>query len=169
MKTSIKFLKLTSLVMIAALVLSSCASILSSKKTEVVLVNPPDDLKVTENGVRLNIEQVQAQAKAKGTDVTVIYYASGVYVSKKVKRHTLVLESAGKKGQIELKSKVNGGIVFLDIIFTGGLGCFVDGATKKWRKIKSNHVDVKAVLEGTAPRSQRALRKTIRRQAEGRE
>ena len=169
MKTSIKFMKLISLVIIASMVLSSCASILSSKKTEVVLVNPPEDLKVTENGESLAIQQVQAQAKAKGTDVTVIYYASGVYVSKKVKNHILVLESAGKKGQIELKSKVSGGVVFLDIIFTGGLGCFVDGATKKWRKIKSNHVDVKAVLDGTTPRSQRALRKSIRRQAEGKE
>ena len=169
MKTSFQFLKISSFAIIGSLLMSSCATLFSGKTTPVVLVSPPTDLKVTEDGVELPIQQVQAQAKAKGTDVTVIYYASGVEVIKKKKYHTLVLESGGKKGEIKLRTKVNGGVLFLNIIFTGGLGCIFDGSTKKWRKIRSNHVDVKAVLDGTQPRNQRKLKRTIRRQADGRE
>ncbi len=147
--------------------LSSCATLFTKSTTPIVLVSPPADLKITENGVELLIEQVFASAKNKGRDVTVLYYGSGVNVSKKQKHHTLVLESGGKKAEVKRRTKVNGGILFLDIIFTGGLGCIPDGITKKWRRIKSTHVDVQAVLAGTEPRSQHKLHKIVRAQAKG--
>lgn len=168
MKTPIKFLKLTSLAIVASMALSSCGTIFASKRTQIVLVNPPKDLKVSENGVDLEIEQVVASVKSTPNTSTT-YFASGVYVKRKEKNHTLVLESAGKKGKIELKSKVSGGIVFLNIIFNAGLGCFVDAATKKWLIVKDNHLDVPAILDGTQPMSQRKLKRTIKRQAEGKE
>ena len=147
--------------------LSSCATLFTKSTTPIVLVSPPNDLKVSENGIELKVEQVFAHTKAKGTHATTIYYASGVNVSKKQKHHNLILESAGKKGEVKRRTKLNGGIVFLDVIFTGGVGCIVDGITKKWRRIKSTHVDVQAVLAGTEPRSQRKLQKIIRAQARG--
>ena len=113
--------------------LSSCATLFTKSTTPIVLVSPPADLKITENGVELLIEQVFASAKNKGRDVTVLYYGSGVNVSKKQKHHTLVLESGGKKAEVKRRTKVNGGILFLDIIFTGGLGC-----TRPWNPRKPN-------------------------------
>lgn len=167
MKKTVKSICLVLIAIGASSVLSSCATIFTKKTTPLVLVSPPKDLKVFENGVQLPIEQVFAHSKARGTDVIETYYASGVNISKKQKHHTIVLESGGKKADFKRQTKVNGGIVFLDVIFTGGVGCIVDGITKKWRRIKSTHVDVPAIIAGTEPRSQRKLKKVIRAQARG--
>jgi hypothetical protein len=167
MKKSFKLIQSAAL-MALCLCTTSCATMFSGQKTEVVLVNPPGDLKVYEDGKELPVEKVMAQVKSKGIgdgQQITTYYASGVFVNKKQKRHKLTLESGGKKGDVNLTSKVNGGMLFLDIVFTGGVGVIVDGATKKWRKIKSNHVDVPAIIAGTQPQSNRKLKKIIRKQA----
>ena len=155
---------------IACVSLSSCATLLSGNRAEVVLVNPPKDLKVYEDGKELPIEQVYASTKTKGLagyagSTTTNYFAAGVKVSKKIKNHTLTLESEGKKVDVTKRTKVKGGIVFLDIIFTGFIGLPIDGATKKWRAIKSNHLDVPAIISGAEQKSQSQLKKIIRLQA----
>jgi len=167
MKKSLKIIQVAILITLC-LCTTSCATMFSGSTTEVVLVNPPDDLKVYENGKELPVELVTAQVKSKGISdgqQITTYYASGVYVSKKQKHHKLTLESGGKKADVNLKSKVNGGMLFLDIVFTGGVGAIVDGITKKWRKIKRNHVDVPAIIAGTQPKSHHKLKKIIRKQA----
>ena len=59
--------------------------------------------------------------------------------------------------------KASGGVIFLDVIFTGGLGCIVDGATKKWRIVRNRHVDVENVLAGQPQRGQGKLKRMIRK------
>lgn len=149
--------------------LPGCATLFSKKTTQVVLVNPPADLKVSENGQLLTMEQVQSHVKSKGIgdgQTITTYYATGVYISKKQKHHKLTLTSGGKSGDIDLTSKVDPAFVVLDLFLTGPIGLVTDGVTKKWRKIKNRHVDVPAVIAGTQPKSQRQLRKTIKKQAE---
>lgn len=152
---------------------TGCATLFSGSTSEIVLVNPPKDLKVYDNGQEVPIKQVFASAKSKtsyeGATTNTTYYASGVMVSKKVKHHKLTLESAGKKADVNMRTKVKGGIVFLDIVFTGFIGLPIDAATKKWRTIKSNHLDVPAIISGTEPKSQGQLKKMIRQQAEGKQ
>jgi hypothetical protein len=151
---------------------SSCATLFTKKTTQIVFVNPPADLKVYEDGKELQTEQVQSHVKSKGIgdgQTITTYYARGVYVSKKQKHHKLTLSSGGKSADVEKRTKVSGGIVFLDVIFTGPIGLIIDGASKKWRVMKDPHIDVPAVLAGAQPKSQRLLRKTIKRQAEGKE
>ncbi|MGZ3919567.1 MAG: hypothetical protein ACXVNM_12645 [Bacteroidia bacterium] len=169
MKKATKVIRLIALIAVCAS-FASCATLFTKKTTQVVLVNPPADLKVYEDGKELQTQQVMSHTKSKGIgdgQTITTYYATGVYVSKKQKHHKLTLSSQGKSGDINMRTKVSGGIVFLDIIFTGGLGAVIDGITKKWRVIKHPHVDVPAVIAGTQPKSQRQLRKTIKQQAGG--
>ncbi|MBI2720686.1 MAG: hypothetical protein HYX39_00780 [Bacteroidetes bacterium] len=166
-----RIIKITAL-LITSIAFTSCATLFTGKTTEVVLVNPPSDLKVSEAGQELKLERVIADVKTKGANsyshVTTIttFYASGVMVNKKIKKHTLTLESAGKKVDAILKSKVHGGLLFLDIIFFPIPAIPIDAATKKWRVIRNKYVDVPAVLAGTESKSQRQLKKLIKKQAE---
>lgn len=161
---------ITGLVLASTILLNTgCATMFSGNMTEVVLVNPPNDLKVYEDGKELKIEEITASTKQKGlagyegSSVTT-YYTSGVLVSKKTKHHKLTLESQGKKGDVNLRTKVKGGVAFLDIITL--IGVPIDAITKKWRVIKNNHVDVPAIISGTKPQRQKQLKKIIRKQAE---
>ena len=159
-----KLIKAT-LVVVAFITLQSCATLFTGKTTEVILVNCPKDLKVSENGVELPIEQVQSHAKARGTQITDIYYAAGVMVNKKQKHHTLTFESNGKKAEVKKHTKVSGGLLFLDIIFFPIPAIPIDAVTKKWRIIRNRHIDVTAVINGTEQLNQRKLKKLVRKQA----
>lgn len=163
MKTKIKNLIHSATLLTVCVTFSSCATLFTGKTTEVILVNCPNNLKVYENGVELPIEQVQSHVKARGTEVTDIYYAAGVMVNKKPKQHTLTFESDGKKAEVKRRTKVSGGILFLDILFFWGVP--IDAITKKWRVIRNRHVDVSAALNGTDPMNQRQLKKLVRKQA----
>lgn len=144
--------------------LSSCATLFSPKTTPVILVDAPDDLSVKVNGSHASIERVQSQAKS-GSEVSVTYYAPGLELDKKIKKQTITLNSGGQSKDVEVKLKAAAGVVFLDLMFTGPIGIGVDAATKRWRKAKNRHIDVPAILNGTKPRSQGALKRRIRRQA----
>lgn len=149
----------TALILVSlALLSTSCATLFTGKQTPIVFVDMPKDLKVYENGVELPIVECQSHAKARGRDVTEIYSAPGVQVKKKTKYHTLTLESNGKKVDVKFKTKVAGGLLFLDIITFPIPAIPVDAATKKWRKIRDSHVDVPAVFSGSIPRSQKNIK-----------
>src|SRR5687767_5206704 len=98
---------------------SSCATILTKSTTQVVIVSPPADLKVYEDGKELPVEMVVSHAKShgvgEGSSIS-LYSSKGVMVSKKTKRHKLTLESQGKKTDVNMRTKVDGGFLFLDII-----------------------------------------------------
>ncbi len=144
--------------------LTGCATLFSTKEAPVVLVDAPADLKVSENGSRLEIVEV-ISSRTEGNNSSTLFLAPGVKLDKKVKRHTLTLSSGGVSKDTEVALKASGGMIFLDIMFTGPIGIVVDASTKKWRKAKKRHIDVPAVLNGTEPRSQGKLKRTIRRQA----
>lgn len=148
-----------------ALLLNSCATLFTGKTTPVILVNCPSDIKVYENGSQLSIEQVQSQVKSHLDESQTIYYASGLKLNKKEKIHNLTFESNGVKKDHQVKLKVDGGLLFLDLFLTGPIGITVDAVTKKWRKAKDRHIDVAAVVAGKEPMSQRKLKKIVRRNA----
>lgn len=150
----------------SSLLVTSCATLFSGKTTPLVLVNCPNDLKVSEDGNKLNITQVQSHGRS-GSEVTVTYFAAGVELNKKQKHHKITFESNGIKKDLDVKMKVNGAFVVLDLFTSGIIGIAVDAGTKKWRKVKNRHVDVNAVINGTEPMSQHKLKKLVRKQARG--
>lgn len=155
-----------SVLIFSGILFTSCATLFSPDTTPVVLVDAPSDLKVKVDGQSASIERVQSQVKS-GSEVTTTYYARGVELDKKVKKQTLTLESNGQTKDVDVTLKASGGVIFLDLIFTGPIGITVDAITKKWRKAKNRHIDVPAVLNGTESRSQGKLKKTIKKQAKG--
>ncbi|MDP2387524.1 MAG: hypothetical protein Q8M29_14200 [Bacteroidota bacterium] len=167
MITSIKFFKLASLAVIATLTMSSCATMFSGKTTPVVLVNCPKDLIVKENGSTLSIERVKAHVKGNLDESTTTYYAAGVELDKKVKRHTLELTSEGKTNTVEIKLGAGGKWVIVNLFGGGVIGWGVDAATKKWRVAKNKYIDVPAVIGGTKPQGQGKLKRIIKKQAKG--
>ncbi|MGZ3899244.1 MAG: hypothetical protein ACXVNQ_02795, partial [Bacteroidia bacterium] len=100
MKKATKVIRLIALIAVCAS-FASCATLFTKKTTQVVLVNPPADLKVYEDGKELQTQQVMSHTKSKGIgdgQTITTYYATGVYVSKKQKHHKLTLSSQGKSG-----------------------------------------------------------------------
>lgn len=167
MKKTRIFIKVSALTFVAGLFFSSCATLFSGNTTPVVLVDRPSGLKMSENGQNLQIQKVTAKVSGNADGGTTTYFASGVELDKKEKFHTLMLESNGKSGSVEIKLGAGGNWIVLNM-FTGGIiGWGVDASTKKWRVAKNRFIDVPAVLDGTTPRSQGKLKRTIKRQAKG--
>lgn len=153
------------ILLISSVILSSCATMFAPKTTPVVLINSPTDLVVRENGKILSIERVKAHVKGNADESTTTYYAAGVELDKKVKKHVLELESNGKKNTIEIKLGPSGKWIILDL-FTGGIvGWGIDAATKKWREAKNKYIDVPAIIAGTTPMGQGKLKRTMKKQA----
>jgi hypothetical protein len=145
---------------------SSCATLLAPKNSQVVLYDSPTDLEVTENGSRIRIERVMADAKTRtnyeGTVTkTTEYYTNGVKLDR-TKKHTLQLKSNDKTVTLELKPRMSGGWLIVDLFTTGPIGIIIDASTKKWKVFKSKNVDVPALLNGTTPRSSKKLKKDLR-------
>lgn len=168
MKNLITVAKTMSIAVSASLTLSSCATMFAGKTSPAVLVDCPSDLVVKSNGTTLPIKQVQSSVSG-GYNTTTTYYAAGVELDKKIKRHTLTLESGGKSKTVEVKMGVSGNWIVLDLFVGGPIAWLVDGLTKKWKVTKNKYIDVPAVLDGKDPRGQGKLKRTIKRQANGKE
>lgn len=151
---------------VAAMFFTGCATLFSGKTTEVVLVDYTPGLKVYQDGQQLPVVQVKSHQRSRPDASVVEYFTGGVKVNKKKKHQTLTLEQDGKKANVDIKLKASGAFVVLDLFTTGPLGIGIDAATKKWRIVKNKHIDVPAVLDGKESRSQRRLKKVIKKKAE---
>lgn len=167
MKNTSTFLKTTAILVSSTLLMSSCATMFSGKTTPVVLINAPKDLKVSENGSELSVQRVQAHVKGNLDESTTTYYAPGVELDKKVKRHTLTLSSGGKTQTVDIKLRAGGKWIILDACVGGVFAWTTDAITKKWRVAGNKYVDVPAVLDGTKQKSQLKLKRIMKRQAKG--
>lgn len=159
--------KMFSVVLIGSITLTSCASMLAGKTTPAVLVDCPADLVVTSNGNKLPVVQVKSSVSGNADNSTTTYYASGVELDKKIKRHVLTLESGGKTKTVEVKLGAGGNWIVLDLFVGGPIAWIIDGVTKKWRVAKNKYIDVSAIMDGKDPRGQGKLKRTIKRQAKG--
>jgi hypothetical protein len=165
MKKTIKNLRVLPLAIVIGILSGSCATMFSGRTTPVVLVNPPADLEVSENGSRLSIERVQSHVQGNLDESTTTYYAAGVVLDKKVKKHTLTLESGGKTKTVEVTLKAGGKWMIIDLFGGGPIGWGVDFATKKWRVAGKKYIDVPAVIDGKKSMGQGKLKRTIKKQA----
>ena len=157
----------SAIIIAASFFATGCATICAPKNSSVVLFDSPKDLVVTENGNNVPIEQVLGDAKNHGMSgyagsYTTYFYTSGIKLDRR-HSHTLEFSSAGKKGTLELKPKVHGGYIFLDLFTFGPLGIAIDAATGKWKVLRRHNVDVTAVLNHQEMRSPRQLKKSLRR------
>jgi hypothetical protein len=148
---------------VASSLLSSCATIFASKNAEVILSGATKNLKVYENGTEIPVEKVHSHGQAAG-DAIIYFYSSGIKLDRK-KNHHIELVSGDKKAEFDLKSKVSGGYVVLNLITTGPIGIAVDASTKKWKTLKPRYIDVDALLNGTQAKSKRQMKKDIKKKA----
>ena len=153
------------LVIAAPLVMSSCATLFSGSTTPAVLIDAPSDLVVTEDGVRLPIEKVQAHVKGNIDQSTTTYYTSGVMLNKKVKKHTLTLSSGGKSQTIVVTLRAGINWIILDTFIGGPIAYAIDGITKKWRIAGNKFIDAPAVVNNTKHRRQGQLKRALKRSA----
>lgn len=167
MKKSTYLLRYGIVLLIAPIMLSSCATMFAKKTAPVVLMNSKGGrLSITDNGSGISVERVMAHGTANNNS-TIQYFANGVMLDKKVKRHTLTIESGGKTGKVEVKLGAGINWIVLDA-FTGGiLGWGIDAASKKWRVAKNKYIDVYAVVNNTKPMSQGKLKRMMKREAKG--
>lgn len=149
--------------------MSSCGTIagaLTSNKRPVFMMEAPRDLQVTHEGKKVNITS-DAFASSSGGSVTTTWYTSSVRLPyKKTTTIELYSPSQNKKATVELKSKGSGGIIFLDLMFTGGVGVVIDVLTKNHKVLKPKYVDVQRALDGKPRnewRSQGKLKRITKR------
>jgi hypothetical protein len=162
-----KFIKFGLYAIIGLLSLSNCATLLAPKTTPVVLVDAPSDLVVKNGLTTLPIESVLSSVSGRLDNSTVSYFASGVKLKKKPGKQTLTLESGGQSKEVVIKMGPDGNWIFIDLFGGGPLAWVIDGVTGKWNKAKNKFVDVPAVLNGNKARSQGKLKRTIKREANG--
>lgn len=164
--------KLVSLSALLSLFLfSSCGTIITAikhGKSEVFMIEAPNDLQVTANGEKLDLSsEVFAASGRIGSDVTTTYYTGAVKLPHN-KKATLELysPSKNKRATVELKPRTYGIYVFLDILFTAGGGLIVDYPTGGIKILKPRLVDVHHALEGKTRkqwRSQGKLKRMTKR------
>lgn len=147
-----KILPLFSIFIIVSL--SSCMTI--KNKHTIVLVDSPDNLKVTQNGVERKIEMVTAISSSSASGGGVLYKYPGTKI--KLHKNTVIeLESNGNKGKAIVETKPRIGLLIGQVFFTAGIGTIVDLSTKSYFGFKKNptskFVDAKAIVEGTKPRT----------------
>jgi hypothetical protein len=151
-----------------ALLTGSCATLLAPKNSQVVLYDAPEDLEVTENGNKVKLESVMADAKTRsnyeGTvSKTTAYYTTGIKLDRR-KKHQVQLKSRDKTVTLDLKPKMSAGWLIVDLFTTGPIGIAIDAGTKKWKVFKSRNVDVPALFNGSSPRSAKQLKRDLRNQ-----
>jgi hypothetical protein len=88
-------------------------------------------------------------------------------LDKKVKHHTLTIESGGKSGTVDVKLRAGINWIVLDLFSGGVLGWGIDAATKKWRVAGKKYIDVDAVVNKTQPKRQGQLKRMMKREAKG--
>ena len=143
---------------------TSSATLFSGKTTPAVLIDAPSGLKVSHKSGNLSIERVLAHGTA-GHESTTQYFAKGVMLDKKNKVHNLTLEADGKKGNAEVKLRASGKFFVLNLFTSGVIGIGIDAMTHKWRIAGNKYIDVPAVLNGSESRSQRQLKKYMKKSA----
>lgn len=149
----------------APLLLSNCATLFSGSTTPAVLIDPPSDLVVTEDGTRLPIEKVQAHVKGDIDQSTTTYYTSGVMLNKKIKKHTLTLSSGGKSQTVVVTLRAGINWIILDTFIGGPIAYVIDGVTKKWRIAGNKFIDAPAVVNNIKQRRQGQLKRVLKRGA----
>lgn len=129
-------------------------------KHSVVLVDLPEDLKVSQNGVERKIEMVTAISSSSSSGGGIIWKYPGVKI-KLYKKTILELESNGNSGKAIVETKPRIGLLVGQVFFTGGIGTIVDLSTKSYFGFKKNptskYIDAKAIVEGTKPRTGKEL------------
>ncbi len=119
-----KIISMLLAVMLAGVLCTGCGAIFGgSRQTVNVDSTPSSSLTVVQTGMTQN------------TPTTLSLPRKDNYV--------LTFEKAGyEQKKVEVQRKMRGGILVLDILFTGLIGVVVDGATGSWYKLTPDNVAV---------------------------
>ncbi len=135
-------------------------------KCNVSMMRSPQDLEVFSSGKKLEMSQeVFAASSSIGGSTTTTYYTAAVKLPAK---HNATIElyspSLNKRATVELKTKSNRNIIFLDILFGAGSGLLIDIPTGNLKMLTPRLLDVQSALEGK-PRSKWLSHAKLKRMA----
>jgi hypothetical protein len=149
-------LKLFLLAVVSVFLLSSCATLMSYTKKDLILVDSPPNLEVRNNNQLLEIKSRRAASVGSG-DYNEIYMYSGVRV--RLKSGLILDFKLGEKVvSVPVKYRMATGILVFETFLTFGVGTMVDLITGAAKMPKKRFIDVPALFNNTAPRSQQELR-----------
>ena len=150
---------------LSSFILSSCGTVLSvfGNKSEVSLLQAPNDLKTKIDGKDVEMESIYVAGRGIGS-VTTSYYSSGVKFDNKKIDHTLELysNSSDKRVTLEMKAKRNPNVFWINLIFAPIVGHIIDGVTKNNRWTAPRYVDVEYALAGKEQKDWRSKSKLKR-------
>ena len=132
-----------------SIMLNGCATIFGGR-SPVVLYRYSSDMKVSENGVPLEIKKTYFGHKGIGSG-GIDYFGAGIRLKATKTAHTITIEQEGKKKDVVLKSKFGGKWLFFDIFCSGPIGIIVDACTGDWKVAKPKYIDCSGEL-GTLPK-----------------
>ncbi len=159
--------KLLLLSFVLPLFFSSCYTLNYGGKKPFFIVDAPRDLLVTANDEAMNIDNYTAfrsEQNTGGNTKTVTYYKYPGFLLKLKKQNKLVFGSGGKTktvGRVGTPAIV--ALVF-EGLFTFGIGAIIDIATGSYRYSKERFIDVPAIFNGSTPRTQKELKKYVKKQ-----
>lgn len=139
--------------------LSSCGVIVNAMKhgqSSVFMMRAPQDLEISSKGVKLDKTRDVFAAKSREssngiykTTTTTNYYATAVKLNHKKKATVdLYSPSLNKRASVDLKPRANRGLIWLDILFTGGAGLLIDIPTGGLKHLTPRLIDVESALAG---------------------
>lgn len=143
-----------------ALTSSGCLLMMGGTKKPIVFVDAPENTVYKLNGEVLKLEDVTAFSEYQGNNTTIKYKYPGVKI-KMTKKPVIKIESGDQKGSAKIKTRPAIGMLVFEALITWGIGTVVDLATGAYMYTNHRLIDVPAVLNGNAPRSQKELKKKL--------
>lgn len=136
---------------------TGCATIFNS--TPVNLYGYSNDMKVSENGVPLDVELTYVgHSGMAGYSSGRTYYGAGVMLKRSKQDHPILIESGGQKKEIVIKSKFATGALLADLFLSGPIGILVDFVAGPLRTTEIKQIDIQYELGNTAYKSKAKLK-----------
>ncbi|MCU0361158.1 MAG: hypothetical protein MUF75_10650 [Bacteroidia bacterium] len=152
------------LVLLSALSLSSCMTMMGYKKP-IFLGELPSDTKLYYKDKQVKIKNITIQKSKTGTSgAGVEHYIHFKHPGAKLKltKHsTITLTSGSKSAEVQIKTKPAIGFLIITGIFTLGISPIVDLCTNSIWYTKEKLIDVPAYLNNKEPRTQKELKKVM--------
>ena len=137
-------------------------------KTSVNLYGYTENMKVTENGVPLDIKLTYVgQSGMAGYSSGVTYYGAGVRLKRTKADHKILIEDGDKKVEVVLKSKFAVGTLLADIFLTGPIGIVVDVIAGPLKTTDKKHIDIQGELGNAPKKSKHKLKKEFKKSLKG--
>lgn len=141
---------------------TGCATLFNS--TPVNLYGYSDNMKVSENGVPLDVKLTYVgQSGLAGYSSERTYYGAGVMLKRSKEDHPILIENGSQKKEIVVKSKFATGALLADLFLTGPIGIIVDFVAGPLRTTKIKHIDIQYELGNSPYKSKSKLKREFKK------